>query len=124
MVEFNGKKYGFMLTTGAYLKIRNMCPEKDTKRIAEALFTDDEEKALSAQMQFAAYLNEGYAEFSAIMGRKADTFDVSKMSAIPMQLYIKIKDAAIEAYTQGQNGEIDAEIVVDESKNAQTEAEA
>ena len=120
MIEINGKEYGFMLTGGAAVEIAKMCPDNDLDNFAEAMTGKDTEETMKKQFRFASIMNDGFVEFERLMGREAAKLDEKTFFGNPFAIYLKIKDAAFDAFVKGMNGEIDAEPT--DSKNAETGA--
>ncbi len=120
MITINGKEYGFLLTGGAAVEIAKMCPDNDIENFAEAMTGKDTEETMQKQFRFASIMNDGFVEFERLMGRDAEKLDEKTFYGNPFAVYLKIKDAAFDAFVKGQSGEIDAEPT--DPKNAETGA--
>ena len=121
MISIYGKKYGFLLTAEAAVKIADMCPEGDLEKIEEAITGKTVDETIAKQCKFAKILNEGFCEFEKLMGREAAQLDENAIKKAPFGVYVKIKDEAFAAFLKGLQGEIDAEPT--DTKKAITEAE-
>ena len=120
-MKINGTEYGFMLTAGAAVEIAALCPGGDLERFDEALTGKNTKETVEKQYRFAKILNDGYVEFSRLMGRDAAQLDEKTMYNMPFGVYVKIKQEAFDAFSRGLQGEIDAEPI--DGKKQETEAQ-